>query len=61
MALPIWGRFMKKCLADSTLGMTEDDRFVSPGGMSVNIDCSGGDISQTGEAGNDEKEQSYFD
>ena len=28
MALPIWGNFMKKCLEDGTLGISESDRFI---------------------------------
>ena len=43
MALPIWGIFMKKVLADGTLGISEDDRFVAPAGMHLNLDCDGSD------------------
>ena len=43
MALPIWGYFMKKVYADSSLGISENDRFVAPAGISLNLDCSGGD------------------
>ena len=43
MALPIWGIFMKKVLADGTLGISEDDRFVAPAGMHLNLDCDSSD------------------
>lgn len=43
MALPIWGIWMKKVLRDGTLGISESDRFISPAGMSLSLDCSGGD------------------
>ena len=34
---------MKKVLADGTLGISEDDRFVAPAGMHLNLDCDGSD------------------
>ena len=43
MALPIWGIFMKKVLEDGTLGVSEDDRFIAPAGMHLNLDCDGSD------------------
>ncbi len=43
MALPIWGIFMKKVLADGTLGISESDRFIAPPGMHIDLSCSGGD------------------
>ena len=43
MALPIWGLFMQKVLADGTLGVYETDRFVAPPGISLNLDCDGSD------------------
>ena len=43
MAMPIWGIWMKKVLADGTLGISETDRFVSPPGMHLNLDCDGSD------------------
>jgi penicillin-binding protein 1A len=43
-ALPIWGIFMKKCLADPTLGYSEYDRFEAPGGLTLDLSCTGGDI-----------------
>ena len=44
MALPIWGIWMKKCLADGTLGLSENDHFLAPAGVSFNLSCTGGDI-----------------
>lgn len=44
-ALPIWGIFMKKCLADPSLGIKESDVFTAPAGMEyLDLDCTGGDI-----------------
>jgi penicillin-binding protein 1A len=39
MALPIWGYFMKKVLADESLGITEDMEFKKPDGFKINLDC----------------------
>ncbi len=43
MALPIWGIFMSKVLADGSLGINEMDRFIAPAGMNLDLSCSGGD------------------
>lgn len=40
MALPIWGYFYKKVLADPTLGYTEDMQFKSPENFNINLDCN---------------------
>ncbi len=37
-ALPIWGYFMKKVLADSTLNISQSD-FARPAGYSIETDC----------------------
>ena len=58
MALPIWGIFMKKCLADGTLGLSEEDRFMAPAGMYLDLGCTGGDIEEDGEQ--EEKEEDFF-
>ncbi len=42
-ALPIWGLFMQKVIADGTLGISERDRFISPPGMQLDLSCSGAD------------------
>ncbi len=39
MALPIWGYFYKKVLADKTLGITEDMEFKKPENFNINLDC----------------------
>jgi penicillin-binding protein 1A len=39
MALPIWGYFMKKVLADKSLGITEDMEFKRPENFNINLDC----------------------
>jgi penicillin-binding protein 1A len=38
-ALPIWGYFMKKVLADVSLGYSQRDEFVKPPGFKTQIDC----------------------
>ncbi|MGM9753498.1 MAG: transglycosylase domain-containing protein [Candidatus Cryptobacteroides sp.] len=49
MALPIWGIFMKKCLADPTLDISETDVFEAPAGMTIDLSCTGGDIELEGD------------
>ena len=39
MALPIWGRFMKKVYADETLEYTPDQEFEKPANFYMNLDC----------------------
>ena len=39
MALPIWGYFYKKVLADPTLGYTEDMSFKRPDNFNIYLDC----------------------
>jgi penicillin-binding protein 1A len=39
MALPIWGYFYKRVLADSTLGITEDMEFKKPLNFTIDLDC----------------------
>ena len=72
MALPIWGIWMKKCLADKTLHLSEASVFRSPQGETPSFDCEtngiflGGDDSGfTGEnesAGSkyNQEEEYYF-
>ncbi|MBQ9309267.1 MAG: transglycosylase domain-containing protein [Bacteroidales bacterium] len=61
MALPIWGIWMKKCIADGIF--SESDRFVAPAGISLGLDCTGGDIETTdeGQAENRSEEDYYFE
>ncbi len=40
MALPIWGIWMQKCLADPTIGWSmENDTFLPPAGGALTFDC----------------------
>ncbi|MCQ2184212.1 MAG: transglycosylase domain-containing protein [Bacteroidales bacterium] len=48
MALPIWGIWMKKVLADPTLNISLDDRFVAPAGVHLDLSCTGGDTDAVG-------------
>ena len=57
MALPIWGIFMRKVLADGTLGVYDTDRFIAPPGVSLNFDCDGSDADAEVKA---EDDDSYF-
>ena len=57
MALPIWGLFMQKVLADGTLGVYETDRFMAPPGVNLNLDCDGSDADAEVKA---EEDDSYF-
>ncbi len=59
MALPIWGIFMKKVLADGTLGISAEDRFAEPAGVGVRLDCSGG--SEDTSSGGDDPNDYYFE
>ena len=60
MALPIWGIWMKKCLADSTLSISEADRFVAPAGMTLDLDCTGDDL-QDAQPTSESLEEYYFE
>jgi len=60
MALPIWGNFMKKCLEDGTLGISENDRFTAPPGFVLNLGCTGGDIEDTGAGETEQESENYF-
>ena len=57
MALPIWGIFMNKVLKDGTLGITGDEQFIAPAGMTLNLDCDGSDADAV--SGNDSDD--FFD
>jgi len=57
MALPIWGIWMKKILADGTLGISENDRFLEPAGMVLDLSCSGGDDDAVNRK---QKEEEYY-
>ena len=59
MALPIWGIWMKKVLADKTLNISGTDRFIAPPGMHLNLNCDGSDNDAS--SGVKEAEEYYFD
>lgn len=54
MALPIWGYFMKKVLADPTLGINEDVLFERPANFNINLNCDDGDLFRSKETDNDD-------
>ena len=63
MALPIWGIWMKKCLADGSLNDT--DVFVAPAGVSADLSCPGGGVFLGGDegaesSGNGSSEKDYY-
>ena len=43
MAMPIWGLFMEKVLADPTLNVKPTDHFEAPAGFNISLKCTGGD------------------
>ncbi len=44
LALPVWGWFFKKVLADSTLGITEDMTFKKPLYFNIDLNCDDTEI-----------------
>ena len=60
MSLPTWGIFIKKVLADGTLGISADDRFVAPAGEFSGLDCTGGD-NDASEVYQSKEEEYYFE
>ncbi len=66
MALPIWGIWMKKCIAAGLI--SEDDCFVPPAGVTINLDCSEGgtflggdeDVNEAQETANSQETDYYF-
>ena len=59
MALPIWGIFMKKVLADGTTGVYESDRFIASQGIQLTLDCDGSDADAMQSSRSEE--EYYFD
>lgn len=62
MALPIWGIWMKKCLADPSCGLSENDTFAVPAGVNSSFGCSGSDddaVESNSVSGGEETE--FFD
>ena len=46
MALPIWGYFYKKVLADKSLGITEEQEFKRPLDFNIDLDCDDDQINK---------------
>lgn len=59
-ALPIWGLFMQKVLEDGTLGVTSNDKFITPAGVHFNTDCDGSDTDAETEISEDNS-NTFFD
>lgn len=57
LALPIWGYYMQKVYADSTLGYTQKERFDRPHNLSVETDCGKYEKEKNNTKGNIEKER----
>lgn len=67
MSLPIWGIWMKKCLADPAIGWSmEDDHFLAPSSGVPGFDCArdgiflGGYNEETSEGGAKVKEEEDY-
>jgi len=56
MALPIWGIWMKKCLADGSL--SGSDVFLAPAGISVDLGCGSGGTYLSGDDEGDASSES---
>ena len=54
MALPIWGRFMKKVYADKTLEYKSDQEFEQPMNFTIDLNCDDEDEVQQSSSGNDD-------
>lgn len=60
MALPIWGIFMQKVIKDGSLGITHEDKFTSPPGLILNLDCDGSDSDSSDEGASAPSNNSFF-
>jgi len=65
-ALPIWGLFMQKVLANGTTDISEEDRFIFPANMTECPAAQSGESVGGGESSADRKERQeeeeyYFD
>ena len=59
-ALPIWGIWMKKVLADGTLGINEADAFIEPAGMALLPEIIG-TVEEPKTSTERKEEEYYFD
>jgi penicillin-binding protein 1A len=60
MALPIWGIFMQKVMADKSIGINNGDVFAAPAGWNVNLSCTGGDEDLV-KSSNATNEENFFE
>lgn len=68
MALPIWGIWMKKCLADPSVGFSEEESFAAPADGIINMNCDNnglflggyGDDYVDGDYPGEENEEDYY-
>ena len=61
MALPIWGLFIQKVLADSKVNIWDTDKFEVPPGMGAyNLSCTGTDADVADSDMEDEDEGLFF-
>ena len=61
MSLPTWGLFMQKVIADGTLGVSANDRFIAPPGMDMSFGCDGGDSDAAAIKSQETIEDYYFE
>ena len=63
MALPIWGLFMQKVMADKSIGISNGEQFVAPAGWDIDLSCAGGgeNLSWGESSSGYEEENDYFD
>ena len=63
MALPIWGLFMQKVMADKSIGIQNGEKFVEPAGWDIDLDCNGGGeyLSYDEQDSGSGEESEYFD
>ncbi|MCQ2154254.1 MAG: transglycosylase domain-containing protein [Bacteroidales bacterium] len=61
MALPIWGIFVKKCVADGSLGLSSSDTFAAPANFGMNLDCGEDITAASAGISQEQSEEDYFD
>ncbi|HBH08391.1 MAG TPA: penicillin-binding protein, partial [Rikenellaceae bacterium] len=61
MSLPTWGIFMRKVIEDGTLGISENDRFIAPAGVTLSLNCTGGSEDATAADVQQKTEDYYFE
>ena len=60
-ALPIWGIFMQKVMADKSIGIVNGESFVAPAGWDMSLGCTGGSEDLTSGGTGTGEESEYFD